>query len=184
MKIEKNKKAKKNETLFGHTDYAVKQVNFLILMGAIPEEFVEFRPDTGITIDYFITSFMEHFPRKELGDNWIDLFDNSIKHACYRVGYEISTSHYVEKFRNGEMTAAYSDTARLSRLLDMEKTKLDKLAHRVIERNPDVHPLMMNTSVTGYMISAFLLNQLEKTGVRLDEYLKDLVSGKVRFEVN
>jgi hypothetical protein len=184
MKTKQNKKAKKNETLFGRTDYAVKQVNFLILMGAIPEEFVAFRPDTGITIDYFITSFMEHFPRKELGDNWIDLFDNSIKHACHLVGYEISTSHYVQKFRNGEVSAAYADTTRLGRRLDMEKAKLDKLLHRGIQRNPDLQFLVMHVGEAGYMVSSFLLNQLERTGVRLDEYLKDMASGTVRFEVN
>ena len=41
MKTKKNKKGKKKDTLFGRTDYAVKQVNLLIVMGAIPEEFIE-----------------------------------------------------------------------------------------------------------------------------------------------
>ena len=47
MKTKKTKKGKRKDTLFGRTDYAVKQVNLLIVMGAIPEEFIEIRPETG-----------------------------------------------------------------------------------------------------------------------------------------
>lgn len=81
-------KTRKTERLYGRTDYAVKEVNLLIVMGAIPEELIEFNPDEGIAIDYLITSFMEHFPRAELGDAWIDVFGNSICYALDLIHYE------------------------------------------------------------------------------------------------
>ena len=62
---------KKEDKLFGNTDYLVKEVNMLVVLGAIPAEFVEFHPDSGITIDYLITSFMEYFPKKTLGQMYL-----------------------------------------------------------------------------------------------------------------
>jgi len=184
MKTKKNKKSKKKDTLFGRTDYAVKQVNLLIVMGAIPEEFIEFDPDGGITIDYFITSFMEHFPMKELGDDWMEVCNNSIRYACHRIGFDIAPRENVMEFDNGETAIAFRDTTWLSFELNIEKGKLDRLIHWVIEHNPDVQPFVAHDSVAGYVVSSFLLRYLEKKGVRLDQYLKDMVSGQITFAVN
>ena len=185
MKTRKNKKGRKKDTLFGRTDYAVKQVNLLIIMGAIPEEFVEFDPDSGITIDYFITSFMEHFPSAELGEPWMEVFGNSIRHALDLIQYEIAPREDVRQLDNGETAMAFRDTTWLSRELNMDKDKLDKLIHWVIEHNPDVQPLVMRDmwAGAGYVVSSFLIRQLEKKGVRLDQFLKNMVSGEIRFAV-
>jgi hypothetical protein len=184
MKAKKNKKGKKKDTLFGRTDYAVKQVNLLIVMGAIPEEFIEFDPDSGITIDYFITSFMEHFPMKELGGDWMEVCNNSIRYACHRIGFDIAPRENVMELDNGETAMAFRDTTWLSRELSMGKDKLDRLIHWVIEHNPDVQPFLMHDSLAGYVVSSFLLRHLEKKGVELDRFLKKMVSGQIRFAVN
>lgn len=184
MKTKKNKKGRKKDTLFGRTDYAVKQVNLLIVMGAIPEEFIEFDPDSGITIDYFITSFLEQFPMKELGGDWMEVCNNSIRHACHRIGFNIGPRENVMEFNNGEMALAFRDTTWLSRELNMDKDKLDSLLHRVIEHNPDIQPFLMHDSLAGYVVSNFLFRQLEKNGVKLDQYLKDMLSGQISFAVN
>ncbi len=102
MKTKKNKKAKKKDSVFGRTDYAVKEVNLLIVMGAIPEEFVEFDPERGITVGYFIRSFMERFPRAELGDNWMEVFGNSIHYALDLIQYETTAREDVRELDNGE----------------------------------------------------------------------------------
>ncbi len=186
MKTKKNKKGRKKDTLFGRTDYAVKQVNLLIVMGAIPEEFIEFDPDRGITIDYFITSFMERFPMKELEDDWMAVFSNSIRYALDLIQYETAPRVDVRVLDNGETAIAFRDTTRLSRELNMEKGKLDRLIHWVIEHNPDFQPFFMHDmwAGAGYVVSSFLLRQLEKKGVRLDQFLKKTVSGQIRFAVN
>jgi hypothetical protein len=186
MKTKKNEKGRKKDTLFGRTDYAVKQVNLLIVMGAIPEEFIEFDPDSAITIDYFITSIMEHFPRTELGDPWMEVFGNSIRYALDLIQYETAPREDVREFDNGETAIAFRDTTRLSRDLNMEKDELDRLIHWGIEHNPDVQPFIMHDmwAGAGYVVSSFLLRQLEKKGVRLDQFLKKIVGGKVKFEVN
>ncbi len=183
MKTTKNKKAKKNETLFGCTDYAVWEVNLLILRGAIPEEFIEFHPASGFKIDYFIMSFMEHFPKKELGDNWVELCETFIQYACHLIKHDIAPRQDIEEFDDGIVRISFHDTIRLSVELSMSKSKLDKLLQRIIQRTPDVQPLVVHAGGGGYMVSCFLLDQLEKSGVRLDQYLKDMASGKVRFEV-
>ncbi len=81
---------------------------------------------------------------------------------------------------------AFSDTTWLSSELNIDKSKLDTLLHWVIERNPDVQPFIMHDmwAGAGYVVSSFLLRQLEKKGVRLDQFLKKIVGGKVNFEVN
>jgi hypothetical protein len=183
MKTKKTRKGNKQVSLFGQTDYAVKEVNLLIVMGAIPEEFVEFDPGCGITIDYFITSFMEHFPRTALGDAWIEVFGNSIRHAIDLIQYETARRKDVREFDKGDVAVAFRDATWLSRELDISKSMLDTLLHRVIEHNPDVQPFVMNDSVAGYIVSSFLVRQLQKTGLRLDQYLEDMVSGQIRFEV-
>jgi hypothetical protein len=183
MKTKKNQKGKKKDTLFGRTDYAVKQVNLLIVMGAIPEEFIEFDPDRGITIDYFITSFMENFPMKELGGDWMEVCNNSIRYACNLIGFDIAPRENVMEFKNGEIGLAFRDTTWLSRELSMDKDKLDSLLQRVIEHNPDIQPFVAHDSLAGYVVSSFLLRYLEHKGVRLDQYLKDMVNGKIRFGV-
>jgi hypothetical protein len=185
-KTKKSGKGKRKDTLFGRTDYAVKQVNLLIVMGAIPEEFVEFDPESGITIDYFITSFMEHFPMKELGDDWMELCNNSIRYACHLIGFDIPPREDVMDLDNGETAIAFRDTTWLGRELNMSKSKLDTLLHWVIERNPDIQPFVMHDILAGagYVVSSFLLRQLAKAGVRLDEFLKKMVSGHISFAVN
>lgn len=175
---------KKTERLFRGTDYFVKEVNLLIVMGAIPEEFVEFHPDKGIKIDYFITSFMEFFPKEELGDPWMAAFGNSIRYACQLIEYERAPTAGVQEFEHGEIGVAFLDTARLSRQLNMSKSKLDNLLHSVIEQNPEVQPFLMHDKVAGYVVSSFLLNRLQKAGLRLDKFLKKMVSGKISFGVN
>jgi hypothetical protein len=186
MKTKKNKKSEKKDTLFGRTDYAVKQVNLLIVMGAIPEEFIEFDPNSGIAIDYFITSFMEHFPMKELRGDWMEVCNNSIRYACDLIGFDIAPRKDVMELKNGETAMAFRDTMRLSRELNMEKDNLDRLIHWVIEHNPDVQPFLMHDiwAGAGYVVSSFLLRQLEKKGVTLDQFLKKMVSGQIRFAVN
>jgi hypothetical protein len=186
MKTKKNKKGKKKDTLFGRTDYAVKQVNLLIVMGAIPEEFIEFDTDNGITIDYFITSFMEHFPMRELGDRWMEVCNISIRIACHRIGFDIAPRENVMELDNGEIALAFRDTTRLSRELNISKSELDTLLHWVIEHNPDVQPFVTHDmwAGAGYVVSSFLLRQLKKKGVRLDQFLKKMVSGQIRFAVN
>jgi hypothetical protein len=184
MKTKKNKKAKKNETLFGRTDYAVREVNSLILGGAIPEEFIEFHPESGLKIDYFITSFMEHFPKKELGNNWMEVFEISIQYGCHLIKCDIAPRQDIREFDDGIIRISFRDTSRLSDELSMSKSELDKLLQWVIQRNPDLQPLVMHVGEAGYMVSSFLLYRLERSGVRLDQYLKDMASGKVKFEVN
>lgn len=185
MKTKKSKKTKQTKTLFGRTDYAVKEVNVLIVMGAIPEEFIEFRPESGIKIDYLVTSFMEHFPRAEMGDEWFTIFENSIRYALDLIKYETAPPRAVREF-NGEIAAQFSDTIKLSRQLGMEKSKLDRLILWVIEHNPDVQPFVMHDmwAGAGYVVSSFLIRQLDKKGVRLDQFLKKMVSGQIRFAVN
>ncbi|MFC1833752.1 hypothetical protein ACFL2Q_03335 [Thermodesulfobacteriota bacterium] len=184
MKTKKRMKAKKGESLLGKTDYAVKETNLLIVLGAIPEEFVEFDPDRGITIDHFITSFMEHFPRSELGEPWMEVFGNSIRYALDLIQYETEPREDVRELPNGETAVAFRDTTRLSREMNISKSKLDTLVHWVIGQNPQVQPFLMHDPVAGYVISSFLLRQLEKSGLRLDQFLKKMVSGQTRFAVN
>jgi hypothetical protein len=186
MKTKKNQKGRKKDTLFGRTDYAVKQVNLLIVMGAIPEEFIEFDPDRGITIDYFITSFMEHFPSAELGEPWMEVFGNSMRYALDLIQCETAPRADVRELQNGETAMAFRDTTWLSRQLNMQKDKLDRLVHWVIEHNPDIQPFVMHDmwEGAGYVVSSFLLRQLEQKGVRVDQFLKNMVSGQIRFAVN
>jgi len=70
--------------------------------------------------------------------------------------------------------------------LGMEKSKLDRLILWVIEHNPDVQPFVMHDmwAGAGYVVSSFLIRQLDKKGVRLDQFLKKMVSGQIRFAVN
>ena len=53
-----------------------------------------------------------------------------------------------------------------------------------MEQNPHIQPLVMNDREAGYVVSSFLFNQLEKAGLTLDEFLKGIVSGGIKFEVN
>jgi hypothetical protein len=186
MKTKKNKKVRKKDTLFARTDYTVKQINLLILMGAVPEEFFEFDPDSGITIDYFITSFLEHFPLKELGDDWMEVCNNSIRHACHSIGFDIAPPQNLRELDNGKMAFVFRDTTWLGHQINMSRSKLDTLLYWVIEQNPDVQPLIMREmwAGDGDVVSCFFLRQLEKKGVRLDRYLKKMVSGQIRFAVN
>ena len=70
--------------------------------------------------------------------------------------------------------------------MGMEKSKLDRLILWVIEHNPDVQPFVMHDmwAGAGYVVSSFLIRQLDKKGVRLDQFLKKMVSGQIRFAVN
>lgn len=173
----------KTEQLYGRTDYAVKEVNLLMVMGAIPEEFVGFNPDKGIFIDYLIASFMEHFPKKALGDNWMQAFDNTIKYTCDLLKFEIAPRQGVRESEDGETSVLFVGTATVSRQLNIKKSKLDSLINWAISENPELQPLLMKDEVAGYVASAFLLNQLDRSGVRLDKFLKSIVSGKARFDL-
>jgi hypothetical protein len=174
------------EKLFGCTDYLVKEVNLLIVMGAIPEEFVEFVPDSGIKIDYLVTSFMEHFPKAILEDPWAEVFGNLLRYGLDLIQYETPPIEGVLKLDNGETVVAFRDTTMLSRELNISKSKLDKLLNRVITDNPDIQPFLMDWSRAGagYVVCSFLLRQLEKKDVRLDHFLKKLANGQISFAVN
>lgn len=177
-------KSKKKEKRFGRTDYLVKEVNLLIVMGAIPEEFVEFHPDKGITIDYFITSFMERFPKKELGDNWMEAFETSIQYACNLIKFDIASREDVRESDDGETRILFLNTEGLSRQLNMSKSKLEILLHWAYVQNPDLQAFVMYDPTNGYFVSSFFLNQLRKAGLRLDKFLKNIVGGKIKFSVN
>ena len=177
-------KSEKNEKLFGRTDYAVKAVSVLIMMGAIPGEFVEFHPDRGLDVDYFITSFMEYFPKKTLSDPWMEVFGNSIQHALNLIKLETEQRQDVREFGDGEIHVSFSDTAKLSRQLNMKQSNLDTLLRLALDQNPDLQPFLMHDRRAGYLVSSFLLKRLDKAGVRLDQYIGKLVSGKTKFAVN
>ncbi|MFC1834259.1 hypothetical protein ACFL2Q_05935 [Thermodesulfobacteriota bacterium] len=171
------------EALFGSTEYTLKEVNLLIVVGVIPPDFLDFAPDGGIEIDHFITSFMESFPRKDLGDNWIEVFRNSILQACQLIKYETVPPEGVRVSDDRDVSALFFNTAKLSSRLNMKNSKLEKLLHWVMEENPDVQPFVMHDQAEGYLVSSFLVNQLDKTGLRLDKFLKKIVSGEIKLGV-
>ncbi len=177
-------KKNKKDRLFEKTDYLIEEVNVLTVLGAIPAEFVTFHPDGGIEIDYFITSFMEYFPRKTLGEHWIVAIYNSIRYACAQIKFNIADPDYVFVGEEEKLGAGFQDTSRLALALGMPKSKLDSLVGWAIKQNPDLFGFMMQDRQIGYVVSSFLLDQLEKVGLRLDEFLKSIVGGKTRFEVN
>jgi hypothetical protein len=121
---------------------------------------------------------------KELGDDWMDVCNNSIRHACNLIGFDIAPRENVMELDHGETGMAFRDTTWLSCELAMQKDTLDRLIHWVIEHNPDVQPFLMHDSLAGYVVSSFFLRQLEKKGVRLDQFLRQTVSGQIRFAVN
>ncbi len=49
--LKQHTKQTKKERLFGKTDYMVKEVNLLVVLGANPAELATFHPDRGIEID-------------------------------------------------------------------------------------------------------------------------------------
>jgi hypothetical protein len=161
----------------------VREVNLLIVLGAIPEEFVEFRPDSGITIDYFITSFMEFFPKRELGENWMQVFQNSVRLALNLIEYDTAPPEGVRESDDGEVSLRFFNTEELSRLLNMNKSKLENLLHWVLAQNPDLQAFVMYDPTDGYLVSSFLLNQLRKTGLKFDKFLKRIASGATKFAV-
>jgi hypothetical protein len=116
----------------------------------------------------------------------MEVCNDSIKYACDLIGFDIARRENVMELDNGETAMSFRDTTWLSRELSMEKEKLDGLIHWLIEHNPDVQPFVMHDSWAGagYVVSSFLLRQLEKKGVRLDQFLKKMVSGQIRFAVN
>ena len=115
---------------------------------------------------------------KELGGDWMEVCNNSIKYACDLIGFDIAPRENVMELHNGEISLAFRDTTWLSHELNISKSKLDTLLHWVIEHNPHVEPFVANDSLAGYVVSSFFLRQLEKKGVRLDQFLKKMVSGK------
>lgn len=90
----------------------------------------------------------------------------------------------VREFDDGETAVAFRATTALSRDLNISKIELDTLLQRVIEHNPDVQPFVMRDVRAGLLVSSFLLRQLKKRGVRLDHFLKKMISGRTRFVVN
>ena len=175
---------KKDNRLFGKTDYMVKEVNALIVFGAIPPEFIEFHRDGRITVDYFITSFMENFPRKTLGDNWIEVFYNSIRYACNQTQLDIAVPDHVRVSGGRGVEVSFRDTERLGRTLGMSKSKLDSLVGWALNQNPDLTGFIMLDEEHGYMVSALIIAELEKVGHRLDTYLKKVVNGEIKVRVS
>jgi len=175
---------KKDNRLFGKTDYMVKEVNALIVFGAIPQEFIEFHRDGRITVDHFVTSFMENFPRKTLGEHWIEAIYNTIRYACNQIKLDISAPDYVFKGEEHELRAGFQDTGRLAPAVGMSKSKLDSLEAWALRTNPDLQGFLMLDKVLGYTVSSLFLTQLEKVGHRLDTYLQKLVSGEIKVRVS
>ncbi|AFM26110.1 hypothetical protein [Desulfomonile tiedjei] len=175
---------KKKDKLFGRTDYRITDVNLLIVMGAIPTEFVEFHPNTGITVDYFIASFMEHFPKKELGEDWMEIFGNSIQYACDRIGLDIAPREDVRVLDDSQLCASFCPTGKLGSELNMNKSELENLLHSAYVQNPDLRGFLMYVPAKGYVVSSFFYNQLRKAGLSLDKFLKNIVGGKTKFSVN
>lgn len=176
-------KSKKKERLFGRTDYLVQEVNLLMVMGAIPEEFVEFHYDTGMSIDYFITSFMEHFPKKSLSDNWTEVFAASIQYAVDLIKFDVAPREDVRESEDGEISALFFPTEKLGPELNMNKGKLENLLHWAYDQNPDLRGFVMYSPSKGYVVSSFFLDQLKTAGLSLDKFLKNIVGGKTKFRV-
>ena len=127
---------------------------------------------------------MEYFPKSKLGDNWFEVFGNSIQQALKLIKYESRPSEHVRQSDDGELFVQYYNAEKLSRLLNMSKTKVERLLQWAFIQNQDLYPYVMEDEAEGYLVSSFFFNQFTKAGLRFDKFLKKIVSGEIKVGIN
>jgi len=182
----------KDEDFFRGTDYTAEDVKALLNGGAIPTVFITEFPDGTMQLNGIIGVVLKAHPKVKGGATWLQTIGD-ILHALAddpdaMKKIEEKSSEYLyheSKYESPAIETVYYDKDELSAWLKTSPDKLHRLLHWVFtEHREHFEPWIIEDTVKGYMVSLPLINQFKRQGQDFENFLKDVVMGRVNLSEN